>query len=203
MRRSETVIVQYTAKTVISIIISIMMQMGVMNMISTTPHESVTDFMDGLKNRETHVMEKYMDDSYVNFIANVQGDKDTVARMNEALFRNFSYEVKEIIEKNDVAVAKVSIKSGDFSKVLSEYEKVSYQYVTDNLYTDDIADKEKLNAQCLQLYVQQVEKAAESGAVLETIVFVPMVHDGYYGWNIIMTDDLMKNVLGNLQMPVS
>ena len=111
-------IVQYTAKTVISIIISIMMQMGVMNMISTTPHESVTDFMDGLKNRETHVMEKYMDDSYVNFIANVQGDKDTVARMNEALFRNFSYEVKEIIEKNDVAVAKVSIKSGDFSKVL-------------------------------------------------------------------------------------
>jgi hypothetical protein len=197
------VIVQYTAKTVISIIISIMMQMGVMNMISTTPHESVTDFMDGLKNRETHVMEKYMDDSYVNFIANVQGDKDTVARMNEALFRNFSYEVKEIIEKNDVAVAKVSIKSGDFSKVLSEYEKVSYQYVTDNLYTDDIADKEKLNAQCLQLYVQQVEKAAESGAVLETIVFVPMVNDGYYGWNIIMTDDLMKNVLGNLQMPVS
>jgi hypothetical protein len=180
-----------------------MMQMGVMNMISTTPHESVTDFMDGLKNRETHVMEKYMDDSYVNFIANVQGDKDTVARMNEALFRNFSYEVKEIIEKNDVAVAKVSIKSGDFSKVLSEYEKVSYQYVTDNLYTDDIADKEKLNAQCLQLYVQQVEKAAESGAVLETIVFVPMVNDGYYGWNIIMTDDLMKNVLGNLQMPVS
>ena len=203
MRRSETVIVQYTAKTVISIIISIMMQMGVMNMISTTPHESVTDFMDGLKNRETHVMEKYMDDSYVNFIANVQGDKDTVARMNEALFRNFSYEVKEIIEKNDVAVAKVSIKSGDFSKVLSEYEKVSYQYVTDNLYTDDIADKEKLNAQSLQLYVQQVEKAAESGAVLETIVFVPMVNDGYYGWNIIMTDDLMKNVLGNLQMPVS
>lgn len=203
MRRSETVIVQYTAKTVISIIISIMMQMGVMNMISTTPHESVTDFMDGLKNRETHVMEKYMDDSYVNFIANVQGDKDTVARMNEALFRNFSYEVKEIIEKNDVAVAKVSIKSGDFSKVLSEYEKVSYQYVTDNLYTDDIADKEKLNAQCLQLYVQQVEKAAESGAVLETIVFVPMVNDGYYGWNIIMTDDLMKNVLGNLKMPVS
>lgn len=196
-------IVQYTAKTVISIIISIMMQMGVMNMISTTPHESVTDFMDGLKNRETHVMEKYMDDSYVNFIANVQGDKDTVARMNEALFRNFSYEVKEIIEKNDVAVAKVSIKSGDFSKVLSEYEKVSYQYVTDNLYTDDIADKEKLSAQCLQLYVQQVEKAAESGAVLETIVFVPMVNDGYYGWNIIMTDDLMKNVLGNLQMPVS
>lgn len=196
-------IVQYTAKTVISIIISIMMQMGVMNMISTTPHESVTDFMDGLKNRETHVMEKYMDDSYVNFIVNVQGDKDTVARMNEALFRNFSYEVKEIIEKNDVAVAKVSIKSGDFSKVLSEYEKVSYQYVTDNLYTDDIADKEKLNAQCLQLYVQQVEKAAESGAVLETIVFVPMVNDGYYGWNIIMTDDLMKNVLGNLQMPVS
>ena len=30
-----------------------------------------------------------------------------------------------------------------------------------------------------------------------------MIDDGYYGWNIIMTDDLMKTVLGNLQMPAS
>lgn len=190
----------YIAKTVISVIISIMMQLGVMNMISTTPHESVTDFMDGLKNREKAVMEKYMDDSYINFISNVQGDEAVIARMNEALFSNFSYEIEKIAEKDDVAVARVKIRSGDFSNVLSEYEAASYQYVVDNLYTDGIADKEKLNAQCLELYVQQVEKAAESGTVLETVVFVPMVNDGYYGWNIIMTDDMMKTVLGNLSI---
>lgn len=184
-------------------IISMLMQSGIVNMISTTPNEAVTDFMEGLKGRKPQVMEKYMDDSYVNFITNVQGDEAVIERMNEALFRNFSYEIDEVATKNNVAVAKVIIKSGDFSSVLDAYNSTSYKYVTDNLYTNEISDKDYLNARCLELYVQEVEKAAQSGTVSENVIFVPMVEDGYYGWNIIMTDDLMKTVLGNLQMPVN
>lgn len=194
---------QHILKTVITLLISLLMQSGVVNMISTTPHDAVSDFMDGLKNRDSSVMEKYMDDSYVNFITNVQGDEAVVERMNEALFRNFSYKIEKIKTKNDVAVAKVSITSGDFSNVLSGYESASYEYITDNLQSDEIADKDYLNAKCLEIYVQQVEAAADSGTVLETVVYIPMIDDGYYGWNIIMTDDLMKTVLGNLQMPAS
>lgn len=194
---------QHILKTVITLLISLLMQSGVVNMISTTPHDAVSDFMDGLKNRDSSVMEKYMDDSYVNFITNVQGDEAVVERMNEALFRNFSYKIEKIKTKNDVAVAKVSITSGDFSNVLSGYESASYKYITDNLQSDEIADKDYLNAKCLEIYVQQVEAAADSGTVLETVVYIPMIDDGYYGWNIIMTDDLMKTVLGNLQMPAS
>lgn len=194
---------QHILKTVITLLISLLMQSGVVNLISTTPHDAVSDFMDGLKNRDSSVMEKYMDDSYVNFITNVQGDDAVVERMNEALFRNFSYKIEKIKTKDDVAVAKVSITSGDFSNVLSGYESASYEYITDNLQSDDIADKDYLNAKCLEIYVQQVEAAADSGTVLETVVYIPMIDDGYYGWNIIMTDDLMKTVLGNLQMPAS
>lgn len=194
---------QHILKTVITLLISLLMQSGVVNMISTTPHDAVSDFMDGLKNRDSSVMEKYMDDSYVNFITNVQGDDAVVERMNEALFRNFSYKIEKIKTKDDVAVAKVSITSGDFSNVLSGYESASYEYITDNLQSDEIADKDYLNAKCLEIYVQQVEAAADSGTVLETVVYIPMIDDGYYGWNIIMTDDLMKTVLGNLQMPAS
>lgn len=194
---------QHILKTVITLLISLLMQSGVVNLISTTPHDAVSDFMDGLKNRDSSVMEKYMDDSYVNFITNVQGDEAVVERMNEALFRNFSYKIEKIKTKNDVAVAKVSITSGDFSNVLSGYESASYKYITDNLQSDEIADKDYLNAKCLEIYVQQVEAAADSGTVLETVVYIPMIDDGYYGWNIIMTDDLMKTVLGNLQMPAS
>ena len=194
---------QYILKTVITLLISLLMQSGVVNMISTTPHDAVSDFMDGLKNRDSSVMEKYMDDSYVNFITNVQGDDAVVERMNEALFRNFSYKIEKIKTKDDVAVAKVSITSGDFSNVLSGYESASYEYITDNLQSDEIADKDYLNAKCLEIYVEQVEAAADSGTVLETVVYIPMIDDGYYGWNIIMTDDLMKTVLGNLQMPAS
>ncbi|MCU6755755.1 Uncharacterised protein [uncultured Eubacterium sp.] len=194
---------QHILKTVITLLISLLMQSGVVNLISTTPHDAVSDFMDGLKNRDSSVMEKYMDDSYVNFITNVQGDDAVVERMNEALFRNFSYKIEKIKTKDDVAVAKVSITSGDFSNVLSGYEAASYEYITDNLQSDEIADKDYLNAKCLEIYVQQVEAAADSGTVLETVVYIPMIDDGYYGWNIIMTDDLMKTVLGNLQMPAS
>lgn len=193
---------QYILKIIVTVVISIAMQSSVVNMVSTTPDEAVTDFLDGLKTREAHVMEKYMDNSYVNFITNIEGDDAVVERMNVALFENFSYEIEEIATKNDVAVAKVILRSGDFSKVLDGYASASYSYITDNLYNDEIADKDKLNAKCLELYVQQIEKAAEGGAVTENVVFVPMVDDGYYGWNIIMTDDLMKSVLGNLQMPV-
>ena len=194
---------QHILKTVITLLISLLMQSGVVNLISTTPHDAVSDFMDGLKNRDSSVMEKYMDDSYVNFITNVQGDDAVVERMNEALFRNFSYKIEKIKTKDDVAVAKVSITSGDFSNVLSGYESASYEYITDNLQSDEIADKDYLNAKCLEIYVQQVEAAAENVTVLETVVYIPMIDDGYYGWNIIMTDDLMKTVLGNLQMPAS
>lgn len=191
----------FVMKIIATVVISVMMQAGTESIVATTPREAVADFMEGLENRDTYVMEKYMDDSYVNFITNVQGDEAVVERMNDALFSGFTYKIEDMAVKNDVAVAKVTITSCDFSGVLDAYNTVSYQYVVDNLYTDDIADKDWLNAQCLELYVEQVEEAAAVGATMETTVFIPMVDDGFYGWNIIMTDGLMSSVLGNLQIP--
>ncbi len=191
----------FVMKIIATVVISVMMQAGTESIVATTPREAVLDFMEGLENRDTYVMEKYMDDSYVNFITNVQGDEAVVERMNDALFSGFTYKIEDMAVKNDVAVAKVTITSCDFSGVLDAYNTVSYQYVVDNLYTDEIADKDWLNAQCLELYVEQVEEAAAVGATMETTVFIPMVDDGFYGWNIIMTDGLMSSVLGNLQIP--
>lgn len=191
----------FVMKIIATVVISVMMQAGTESIVATTPREAVADFMEGLENRDTYVMEKYMDDSYVNFITNVQGDEAVVERMNDALFSGFTYKIEDMAVKNDVAVAKVTITSCDFSGVLDAYNTVSYQYVVDNLYTDEIADKDWLNAQCLELYVEQVEEAAAVGATMETTVFIPMVDDGFYGWNIIMTDGLMSSVLGNLQIP--
>ena len=191
----------FVMKIIATVVISVMMQAGTESIVATTPREAVLDFMEGLENRDTYVMEKYMDDSYVNFITNVQGDEAVVEMMNDALFSGFTYKIEDMAVKNDVAVAKVTITSCDFSGVLDAYNTVSYQYVVDNLYTDEIADKDWLNAQCLELYVEQVEEAAAVGATMETTVFIPMVDDGFYGWNIIMTDGLMSSVLGNLQIP--
>ncbi len=192
---------QYMIKILITIIISALMQSSAVNMVSTTPKEAVTDFLSGLKARESMTMEKYMDNSYVNFLVNVQGDDAVTERMNEALFSGFSYEIGRVVQKNKAAVAEVTVRSIDYSSVLDGYETEAYAYVMDNLYTEEIADKEKLEAKCLEIYVEQIEKAAETGNKIETLIYIPMVDDGYYGWNVIMTDELMRSVLGNLQMP--
>lgn len=192
----------YFARMIATLIIPIIMYSNAVTMVSATPREAVTDFMEGLHAQKTWVMEKYMDNAYVNFLNNVQGDEAVTDRMNNALFQDFSYQIEEIASKNDVAVAKIIIRNHDFSGVLNGYNAASYQYVMSNLYTEEIADKNALNAVCLELYVQQIESAAAGDAMVETVVFVPMVDDGYYGWNIVMTDELMLAVLGNLQPPV-
>ena len=135
----------FVMKIIATVVISVMMQAGTESIVATTPREAVLDFMEGLENRDTYVMEKYMDDSYVNFITNVQGDEAVVERMNDALFSGFTYKIEDMAVKNDVAVAKVTITSCDFSGVLDAYNTVSYQYVVDNLYTDEIADKDWLS----------------------------------------------------------
>ena len=191
----------YFARTIATLLIPLIMYSNAVTMVSATPREAVTDFMDGLHAQKARIMEKYMDNAYVNFLNNVQGDEAVTARMTDALFQDFSYQIEEIARKNDVTVAKITIRNHDFNNVLNGYNAVSYQYVMSNLYTEEIADKEALNAVCLELYVQQIESAAASDAMVETVVFVPMVEDGYHGWNIVMTDELMLAVLGNLQPP--
>lgn len=192
---------QFILKGIITVIMTICMNMSISGLVSTTPQQAADDFLSQLRVGETAVMEKHMDNQYVNFICNVQGDKNVVGRMNKALFKNFSYRIEDIGEKNEVAVAKVVIENNDFSQVISGYDKASYNYIAENLYNDEVADKEKLNARCFDIYVQQIE-AASNGATTEKVIYIPMVDNGYYGWNILVTDELMETVLGGLQMPV-
>lgn len=188
-------------KQILTILTAVILHLSVSNIVSTTPDEAAESFLKGIKSQNEQVMEKYMDSAYINFVCNVQGDKDVVKRMKDALFRNFSYDIIEVGEKNDVAVAKVAVKCNDFSNVKADYDTASYKYITDNLYSDDIGDKDALNAECLDIYVQQIEKAANREASLETVVYIPMADDGYYGWNLLLSDEVMKILLGGLEIP--
>ncbi|MFQ8601984.1 MAG: hypothetical protein ACLSAO_02745 [Anaerovoracaceae bacterium] len=188
-------------KQILTILTAVILHLSVSNIVSTTPDEAAESFLKGIKSQNEQVMEKYMDSAYINFVCNVQGDKDVVKRMKDALFRNFSYDIIEVGEKNDVAVAKVAVKCNDFSSVKADYDAASYKYITDNLYSDDIGDKDALNAECLDIYVQQIEKAANREASLETVVYIPMADDGYYGWNLLLSDEVMKILLGGLEIP--
>ena len=191
----------YIVKTIITALIAIFMQTSVINMATTTPAEAADDFLKALKAQDGKEMERYMDNAYVNFLCNAEGDEKMLGKMSDAIFDNFEYEIEIVKQKNKAAVAKVMIKSNDFSKVMDKYKKESYDYIMENLYEKEIGDKEALNAKCLELYVAEIEKAAESDKRIEREVFVPMTDNGYYGWNIIVTDEFMESVLGGLEVP--
>ncbi len=191
----------YIVKTIITALIAIFMQTSVINMATTTPAEAADDFLKALKAQDDKEMERYMDNAYVNFLCNAEGDEKMLSKMSDAIFDNFEYEIEIVKQKNKSAVAKVMIKSNDFSKVMDKYKKESYDYIMENLYEKEIGDKEALNAKCLELYVAEIEKAAESDKRIEREVFVPMTDNGYYGWNIIVTDEFMESVLGDLEVP--
>lgn len=193
----------YVVKAIVTVLVTMLMQTCVVSTVSSTPAEATEDFLAALKKQDAKVMGRYMDNEYVNFLYNTEGDADVIGKMNKALFSSFSYEVEKVKQKDGVAAARVVVTGCDFSDVMDSYEKKSYDYIMDNLYEDDIADKDKLASKCLEMYVAEIEKVAEEAKTVETVVFIPMTEDGFYGWNVIMTDELMKAVLGNLEMPTT
>lgn len=191
----------YFIKVIVTALITALMSSGMVNLATTEPQEEAADFMDALKSQKSQEMEKYIDNEYINFLCNSQGDEKMIGRIQTAVFKNFSYEITDVKQKNDVAVAKVIVKNSDLSSVQDDYDEAAYEYIMENLYSEDIEDKEKLADKCLELYVTELEEAAGEEADFEETVYVPMVDNGYHGWNIIMSDELIQPIMGNIEIP--
>ena len=187
--------------TILSILLAAAISGGASAMAEVEPQEAADAFFRDLASGNDQVAMAYMDNKYVNFLENVKGTDEEMDRLEDAVFRNFSFEITDSAAKNDVAVVKVTVRNCDFSGVMEDYKKESYEYVTDNLYSDDVVSKEKLNKKCIDIYLDQVEKTAGGDANYEAEIFLPMEEDGYGGWRILLSDDIMKEVLGKLEIP--
>ena len=187
--------------TILSILLAAAISGGASAMAEVEPQEAADAFFRDLASGNDQVAMAYMDNRYINFLENVKGTDEEMDRLEDAVFRNFSYEITDSASKNDVAVVKVTVRNCDFSGVMEDYKKESYEYVTDNLYSDDVVSKEKLNKKCIDIYLDQVEKTAGGDANYEAEIFLPMEEDGYGGWRILLSDDIMKEVLGKLEIP--
>jgi len=187
--------------TILSILLAAAISGGASAMAEVEPQEAADAFFRDLASGNDQVAMAYMDNKYVNFLENVKGTDEEMDNLEEAVFRNFSYEITDSASKNDVAVVKVTVRNCDFSGVMEDYKKESYEYVTGNLYSDDVVSKEKLNKKCIDIYLDQVEKTAGGDANYEAEIFLPMEEDGYGGWRILLSDDIMKEVLGKLEIP--
>ena len=189
--------------TILSILLAAAISGGASAMAEVEPQEAADAFFRDLASGNDQVAMAYMDNRYINFLENVKGTDEEMDRLEDAVFRNFSFEITDSAAKNDVAVVKVTVRNCDFSGVMEDYKKESYEYVTGNLYSDDVVSKEKLNKKCIDIYLDQVEKTAGGDANYEAEIFLPMEEDGYGGWRILLSDEIMKEVLGKLEIPTN
>lgn len=189
--------------TILSILLAAAISGGASAMSEVEPWDAADVFFQDLSAGNKQATMTYMDNRYVNFLENVKGTDEEMDRMEDALFKNFSYELEECATKGEVAVVKVKVKNCDFSKIMDKYQKESYEYVTENLYSDDVIDKEKLNKKCLDIYLDQIEKTSGEEPSYEAEIFLPMEQDGYGGWRMILSDEIMKEILGELEIPTN
>ena len=101
-------------QSVISILISLVLQMSAAGTGQLSPDEAAADFLQGLSQGENIVIARYIENDYVNLIENA-GDDEVTAQLYKSLFRNFSYKVTASASKGNVAVAKIDIATDDFS----------------------------------------------------------------------------------------
>ena len=186
---------------IFSVIIAMSMHSSTMEATKVDPQQVADECMNGIKTLQEETLDRYAGNTYVNFIVNLEGDDETVARMQEALLKNFDYRIEAVEQRDDLAVAKITVTQCDFSKVLKKYKKRSYDYVTEHLYDENITDKDWLNEKCLDIYVSQIEKVAKAGKTHEETIYLPLTSDGYNGWNAILEDDNMKTIIGDLSIP--
>ncbi len=187
--------------TIVSLLVAVFVTGGVSNIAQETPREAVNEFFTGLTEGNSQTYELYMDNSYINLIANSGMSDEDASRLHEALFKGLKWNITDSAERENIAVCKVTLTNSDFSRVLESYEKDSHDYVMDNLYEDKVTDKDQLAAACLDIYLDCLEAAADKDETVESEIFIPLESDGFSGWRVIPDDTIMKAAAGGLVLP--
>lgn len=191
-------------KSLSIILIPALMQVGFVANASVEPEEAADALLKGIQTCDQAVMNKYIDNKYINFLQNIETGEAEKTAINTALLGDFQYEIIEtgMNEEGDTAVVKVKVTNDNFDKVDNKYEDTAHEYIMDNLYSETVKDKKKLNDKCLELYIKELEKAAKGEPDLEQTIYIAMFDDGNYGWNVELSNKNAKKILGNFDIPV-
>lgn len=172
------------------------------NLTLTEPEEVVTDFFEGLKTKDEKVLALYGDNEDLHMLLHSKGSQKKLDKLYENLFQNFSYQILSVKknEEETSATAKVEVSNADFSKVLKNYQKTSYDYMQANLYAN--LSEETLNAQCLTLFVKQVKKAAKTADMNTETLTIHLTKNENYSWDMELTEEMMNTIIGGLIIPL-
>lgn len=193
-------------KKIIAILISILMLASFCgcDVSVIEPEEIVQGFFQAMKEKDEDVLILYTENSDMNTLLHCTGEEEQVARMYDATVKNLSWKILSVKKSEDksTATVEVEISNANMGDVLKAYQKEATEYMREVLYDDGITT-EKLNAKCMEIYVEQIEKAAENAddAVVE-VVTINLTKNEDYSWDMEMTDELMKAIIGGLDFLV-
>lgn len=196
----------------------------------TEPEEIVNDFFQGLKTKNEDTLILYTKNEDINMLLHSKGDEEVLDQLYQSLFENLSYKILSVKKNKEETKASVEVEvsNADFSKVLKKYQDKAYSYMQANLYSGDMS-KKKLNAKCLELFAEQVEKVSDKatkarekasetkeeagtetketekseidGIQTETIT-ISLTKNDNYSWDMELTEEMMEIIMGGLIIPL-
>ncbi len=175
------------------------------NVTLAEPEETLTNFFDGLKTKDEDALVFYAENEDIHMLIHSSGDKKQLNKLYDSVFQNFSYKILSVDKNGEngretKATAKVEVSNADFSKVLEQYKKTSYDYMQANLYAG--LSKKTLNAKCLELFVKQVRKAAKKADMNTETLTIHLTKNENYSWDMELTEEMMNVILGGLIIPL-
>lgn len=186
-----------------AVIILILISLCSCGLTLIEPEEIVNDFFQGLKTKNEDTLILYTKNEDINMLLHSKGSDKALDRLYESLFKNFSYTILSTEKNKDEteAVVKAEVSNSDFSKVLKKYQEEAYTYMQENLYSGDL-NKKKLNAKCLSIFADQVEKASEKKKSSTETISITLKKNDNYSWDMELTEEMMEIFMGGLIIPL-
>lgn len=194
-------------KKIITIILSIMMAAGfcACSVSVDTPEGIVEDMLKAMKSLDNEELAMYMGNNDINTLINNNLDEKTAEEIGKDIMQNLSWEIVSVQtnEEQTSSVVTVAISNADFSGTLKAYKAEAVEYMLYNLYNDEVT-KEVMTSECQQIFAQQIKNASDKkDNIMTTEVQIQLSKNEDYGWDMEVTKELTKAIIGGLQWPAA
>lgn len=168
-----------------------------------SPEGMVDGFFQSVKNCDKEELAMYMDNNDINTLINNNLDENIAKEIYTDIMDNLSWEITSIEENEDqtAATVTVSVTNADFSGALKAYKKEAVDYMLYNVYNDEVT-KDVMRKECQKIFSQQIKNASEKKDDLVTKeIQVKLTKNESYTWDMEVTKELTKAVIGGLKWP--
>lgn len=188
-------------KKITAAIIAIVMAFGLCgcNVMVNKPEDVVQEFMEALKNKNEEVLVIYTDNTALNTVLN-SSSPEQMDMVYDSLMKNLTWKIISTDEdiENGTATVELEVTNSNFEGVLTAYQEAAVQYTKENLQ-DSSFTKEVMIEQCMNIFAQQAQTAAETCAEQIEVITVNLHKNDSYSWEMELSDEMMDAIFGGIR----